>query len=190
MEDLGEVSKRVRAAREAVRRGTGVGRASLLLVAALLNRLGGILASIPSAVVAVARMSRKDWATTLSGWWKTIKKEAHHYWVGTKLLAADVRISSRLMLKMANGKSLTRRERQQLTRTSADIFRLVPFAVFVIIPFMEFLLPLALRLFPNMLPSTFQDKMKEEVRTHFCSANCLHGISFTGALFSDARITE
>ena len=86
-----------------------------------------------------------------------------HYWLGTKLLWADVRISSRLLLKLAGGKSLSRRERQQLTRTTADIFRLVPFAVFVIVPFMEFLLPVFLKLFPNMLPSTFQDKMKEEV---------------------------
>lgn len=28
---------------------------------------------------------------------------------------------------------------------------------------MEFLLPVFLKLFPNMLPSTFQDKMKEQV---------------------------
>ena len=28
---------------------------------------------------------------------------------------------------------------------------------------MELLLPVFLKLFPNMLPSTFQDKMKEEV---------------------------
>jgi LETM1 and EF-hand domain-containing protein 1 len=67
------------------------------------------------------------------------------------------------MLKLANGKKLSRRERGQLTRTTADIFRLVPFSVFVIVPFMEFLLPLFLRLFPNMLPSTFKDKLKEQV---------------------------
>jgi len=36
--------------------------------------------------------------------------------------------------------------------------RLIPFAVFVIVPFMELLLPVALKLFPNMLPSTFEDK--------------------------------
>ena len=83
--------------------------------------------------------------------------------MGTKLLWADTRISSRLLLKLAGGKSLSRRERQQLTRTTADIFRLVPFAVFIIVPFMEFLLPVFLKLFPNMLPSTFQDKMKEQV---------------------------
>jgi LETM1 and EF-hand domain-containing protein 1 len=51
---------------------------------------------------------------------------------------------------------MTRRERNQLVRTTMDLFRLVPFAVFVIVPFMELLLPVALKLFPNMLPSTFQ----------------------------------
>jgi LETM1 and EF-hand domain-containing protein 1 len=54
------------------------------------------------------------------------------------------------------------RERQQLTRTTADIFRLVPMLVFVLVPFMELLLPVALKLFPNMLPSTFQDELKRE----------------------------
>lgn len=46
--------------------------------------------------------------------------------------------------------------RMQLIRTTMDIFRLVPFAIFIIVPFMEFLLPIALKFFPNMLPSTFQ----------------------------------
>ena len=55
-----------------------------------------------------------------------------------------------------------RRERRQLTRTTADVFRLVPFAVFVLVPFMELLLPVALKLFPNMLPSTYEDKLKKE----------------------------
>ena len=49
----------------------------------------------------------------------------------------------------------------QLVRTTADMFRLVPFLVFIIIPFMEFLLPVALKLFPNMLPSTFQEADKK-----------------------------
>ena len=38
------------------------------------------------------------------------------------------------------------------------MLRLIPFAVFVIVPFMELLLPVALKLFPNMLPYTFEDK--------------------------------
>ena len=44
----------------------------------------------------------------------------------------------------------------QLIRTVEDMFRLVPFLVFIIVPFMEVLLPVALKLFPNMLPSTFE----------------------------------
>ncbi|XP_024911322.1 mitochondrial proton/calcium exchanger protein isoform X7 [Cynoglossus semilaevis] len=49
-------------------------------------------------------------------------------------------------------------------RTCADVFRLVPFLVFIIVPFMEFLLPVVLKLFPNMLPSTFETQSKKEER--------------------------
>ena len=44
-----------------------------------------------------------------------IKKEVQHYWDGTKLLAAEVNISSRLALKMAAGYELTRRESRQVS---------------------------------------------------------------------------
>ena len=39
---------------------------------------------------------------------------------------------------------------------------MVPMLVILAIPFMELLLPIALRVFPNMLPSTFEDKLKKE----------------------------
>ena len=94
----------------------------------------------------------------LSRAWSKVKYEASHYWNGSKLLAKEVRIASRLQWKLLHGDSLTRRERRQLKRTTTDILRLIPFAVFVIVPFMELLLPVALKLFPNMLPSTFEDK--------------------------------
>lgn len=44
-----------------------------------------------------------------------IKKEAQHYWDGTKLLATEVKISSRLALKMAAGYELSRREHRQVS---------------------------------------------------------------------------
>ncbi|KAK5171992.1 LETM1 domain-containing protein ylh47 [Saxophila tyrrhenica] len=94
--------------------------------------------------------------------WQKVKHEAHHYWDGTKLLATEVRISSRLALKMAAGYELTRREHRQLHRTVQDLGRLVPFSVFVIVPFAELLLPVALKLFPNMLPSTYEDAKSKE----------------------------
>lgn len=89
-------------------------------------------------------------------------KEAHHYWMGSKLLVADVRTARHIMGRTLQGSTLSRRERRQLLRTVTDVFRLVPMSVFVLIPFMEFALPFALKLFPNMLPSTFQDSLKEE----------------------------
>uniref|UniRef100_A0A5B7AUX7 Mitochondrial proton/calcium exchanger protein n=1 Tax=Davidia involucrata TaxID=16924 RepID=A0A5B7AUX7_DAVIN len=128
----------------------------------ILQRVWATLLGIGPALRAVASMSREDWAKKLIHWKNEFVSTLQHYWLGFKLLWADVRISSRLLLKLAGGKSLSRRERQQLTRTTADIFRLVPVAVFIIVPFMEFLLPVFLKLFPNMLPSTFQDKMKEQ----------------------------
>jgi len=75
---------------------------------------------------------------------------------------ADVRTARNLLGRTLTGSTLTRRERKQLLRTVSDLFRLVPFSMFLIIPFMEFALPFALRIFPNMLPSTFQDSLKAE----------------------------
>lgn len=91
-----------------------------------------------------------------------IKKEVQHYWDGTKLLAAEVKISSSLALKMAAGYELTRRENRQLQRTVQDLGRLVPFSMFVIVPFAELLLPVALKLFPNMLPSTYEGQTSKD----------------------------
>ncbi|OJD21365.1 hypothetical protein ACJ73_07295 [Blastomyces percursus] len=91
-----------------------------------------------------------------------IKKEAQHYWDGTKLLATEVKISTQLALKMAAGYELSRREHRQLRRTVQDLARLVPFSVFVIVPFAEFLLPVALKLFPNLLPSTYEGQKSKE----------------------------
>ncbi|SCV69028.1 BQ2448_2048 [Microbotryum intermedium] len=100
--------------------------------------------------------------TRLQRIWASIKKEASHYWHGTKLLGKEIRISARIQGKLLGGKKLTRRERRQLKRTTQDLLRLIPFSVFLIVPFMELLLPVALKLFPNMLPSTFTDKFKED----------------------------
>lgn len=94
-----------------------------------------------------------------------IKKEAQHYWDGTKLLATEVKISTRLATKMAAGYELSRREHRQLQRTVQDLGRLVPFSVFVIVPFAELLLPVALKLFPNLLPSTYEAQKSKDAKT-------------------------
>ena len=112
--------------------------------------------------VQLLRQSPSEWKVTLNSAWKHAKHEFAHYWSGAKLLWVEVKIASRLGFKLMGGQTLTRRERRQLTRTTADVFRLVPFAVFVLVPFMEIFLPVALKIFPNMLPSTFRDELKHE----------------------------
>ncbi|KAJ3387831.1 hypothetical protein HDU92_001783 [Lobulomyces angularis] len=91
-----------------------------------------------------------------------IKAEVLHFWDGLKLLAAETGISSRLLLKLGRGNKLSRREMNQLRRSMGDLLKLVPFIIIVLIPFMEFALPLLIKVFPNMLPSTFESKYQEE----------------------------
>ncbi|XP_044230118.1 mitochondrial proton/calcium exchanger protein isoform X3 [Thunnus albacares] len=90
--------------------------------------------------------------------------EIKHYYHGFRLLWIDTTITGRMLWRVLNGHPLSRRERRQFLRTCADVFRLLPFLVFIIVPFMEFLLPVALKLFPNMLPSTFETQSKKEER--------------------------
>ena len=96
--------------------------------------------------------------------WQKIKKEVLHYWDGTKLLGTEIRISSKLALKMAAGYELSRRENRQLQRTVQDLARLVPFSVFIIVPFAELLLPVVLKIFPNLLPSTYEGQKSKDTK--------------------------
>ncbi|GFQ74754.1 hypothetical protein TNCT_432151 [Trichonephila clavata] len=95
---------------------------------------------------------------------KRIWDEILHYYHGFRLLFVDIKISTRLAFKIAKGEELTRREHRQLIRTVSDLFRLVPFSIFIIIPFMELLLPVFLKLFPAMLPSTFTTTSERDLK--------------------------
>lgn len=94
--------------------------------------------------------------------YQRIVDELKHYYNGFRLLGIDIKIAGRMVWRLLHGQLLTRRERRRLMRTCADLFRLVPFTVFIIVPFMEFLLPVFLKLFPEMLPSTFETETKKE----------------------------
>ncbi|XP_012787827.2 LETM1 domain-containing protein LETM2, mitochondrial [Sorex araneus] len=91
-----------------------------------------------------------------------IVDELKYYYNGFSLLWIDTKNAARMVWNLLHGQVLTRRERRRLLRTCADIFRLVPFMVFIFVPFMEFLLPVFLKLFPEMLPSTFESESKKE----------------------------
>lgn len=88
--------------------------------------------------------------------------ELVHYYHGFRLLFIDINICRKLLGRVLNGKTLTRRENKLLVRTTSDLFRLIPFSIFIIVPFMELLLPVFIKFFPGMLPSTFQTKQERE----------------------------
>ena len=69
---------------------------------------GKFLIAIPGWIKDFYLMPKDEWAAWKAGAWKTVKHEAHHYWVGTKLLGMDIKISSRLAIKAARGLELTR----------------------------------------------------------------------------------
>ncbi|XP_058448521.1 mitochondrial proton/calcium exchanger protein isoform X2 [Malaya genurostris] len=120
-------------------------------------------AAVPPTQVVVTEPVKK----TLQ---QRIWAELVHYYHGFRLLFIDINVSRKLIWRVLNGKTLTRREHRLLVRTTSDMFRLLPFSVFIIVPFMELLLPLAIKLFPGMLPSTFQtatereDKIKQNLK--------------------------
>lgn len=104
----------------------------------------------PSAVASQPKKKKKQQG--LAAW---LKDQVLHLWHGFRLLALNTRVTMRLKRQMMAGQKPTRRERQLLEKTTRDLLRLVPFSVFVIIPGGELLLPVALAIFPNLLPSTF-----------------------------------
>jgi hypothetical protein len=56
---------------------------------------------------------------------------------------------------------MTYREYRLLIRTVADIFRMVPYSFFILIPGLEAVLPLYMYLFPNMLPTSFRTHLQK-----------------------------
>ncbi|KAK5582972.1 hypothetical protein RB653_004562 [Dictyostelium firmibasis] len=89
------------------------------------------------------------------GWKIKIKQGIDHYWLGTKLLGKNISIAVALIKRVIKGHTLTRRERRLLVQTSADVMRIVPFVIIVLVPFLELALPFLLKFFPNLLPSTY-----------------------------------
>lgn len=129
----------------------------------------------PTTVTKVEKS--KDQGSKMQKIWVAVKDGVAHFWDGTKLLALEIKISTHLLVKYSTGHELTRREMLQLKRTTTDVVRLVPFSAFVIIPFAELLLPVALKVFPNLLPSTYETSKDKEKK--------LMGLKKTRTLVSD-----
>lgn len=122
------------------------------LLEQLKQQTTGVVTTPPEKIVVKKSIKEKIWDEVL------------HYYHGFRLLFIDINVSRKLLGRILNGKTLTRREHRLMIRTTSDLFRLLPFSVFIIIPFMELLLPVAIKLFPGMLPSTFQSAKDQEAK--------------------------
>ena len=104
-----------------------------------------------------AKKRVSDWKALAVHTWEGLK-------TGSRLFSKNVSISKNLFQKRAKGHGLTLQENKLLIRTVTDAFKLVPFSFFVIVPFAELLLPVALWVWPNMLPSTFKELISDDSR--------------------------
>ena len=108
------------------------------------------------------------------GIWSQAKDVVLHIYHGFRLLTANTKVAVKLQNRVLKGNELTRRERQLLERTTKDLIRMVPFSLFIIIPGGELLLPVALVIFPDLTPSTFNTRAS--VRKKEIMANLQKGV--------------
>jgi LETM1 and EF-hand domain-containing protein 1 len=107
--------------------------------------MGGAAAPKPTTISGKAKYY------TAMGW-----DACRHLYHGFRLLGKNTAVAYRLTRRLNAGMALTRKERILLERSTIDLLRLVPFSVFIIVPFGELLLPVALKMFPGLIPSTFE----------------------------------
>jgi LETM1 and EF-hand domain-containing protein 1 len=118
------------------------------------------------------KVVKRKKAEGLSAW---LWDQCLHIYHGFRLFFVNVGVTWRLKKQLRAGQKLTRRERLLLERTTQDMMKLIPFSAFIIIPGAELLLPVALALFPNLMPSTFDTS--ESLRRNQMMANLRSGIS-------------
>ncbi|OMJ79877.1 hypothetical protein SteCoe_20023 [Stentor coeruleus] len=95
--------------------------------------------------------------------WVHIKSEALKTWKYCKIIYRDGKWFLKKQLKMKFfDESITIKERHKMTATKSDLLKMIPFSFFIIVPGAELTLPIFLYLFPNMIPSAFISKTKEE----------------------------
>ena len=67
-----------------------------------------------TAAKEVIKKEKKPQGSLPTRAWAVVKKEAAHYWAGTKLLGQEIKISAKLLHVVLKGDTLTRRERRQV----------------------------------------------------------------------------
>lgn len=119
------------------------------------------------AVIGPARFFSQEHETPKGGLWTRSKavvvRELKKVVRGCKLFSQNFRVMlGRKAQVYRSGERLTLRERKLMQKTKGDILKMIPFSIIIIVPFAELALPALLFLFPNMIPSTFLDPVKQQ----------------------------
>lgn len=96
---------------------------------------------------------------------KGVFAEITHYYNGFKLFFFDIRQSISITKKAVTGHTISRRERTQLVKTFADIFKIFPIAILIALPVLDVLIPVMIKYVPQAVPSSFVDSTESEVKT-------------------------
>lgn len=98
-------------------------------------------------------LPKLTWASVVHG------VKGFYYFAKNSTLATKFLVKS-----IFRGQKLTRREDRLLKTWAGDLLRIVPVIFFVIVPFAEALIPVYLKFFPNMWPSTFTTDDEKETK--------------------------
>lgn len=117
--------------------------------------------AVQAAAKAVSRSSQqvaKKEPSKLRYYGDMIREGLRHVYHGFRLFFINTRLAWKYSRQLKRGVALTRRERLLLESSTKDLLRLVPFSFFIVVPFAELLLPVALKMFPGLIPSTFESE--------------------------------
>lgn len=87
-----------------------------------------------------------------------------HYYHGFCLLWTATKIATHTLWRILSGHMLTSWEHRQFVRVCADLFCLAQLLIFAVVLFMELLLLMVVKIFSNMLLSTFETQSIKEER--------------------------
>ncbi|KAK7200019.1 LETM1 and EF-hand domain-containing protein 1 [Novymonas esmeraldas] len=106
---------------------------------------------------------------TVSKWRYAVSvthEAVRHLYHGFRLFFINTRLAWKYSRQLKKGVALTRRERLLLESSTKDLLRLVPFSFFIVVPFAELLLPVVLKMFPGLMPSTFESESQGRNRLY------------------------
>lgn len=91
----------------------------------------------PTSDVVLTPEKKKSLSARIKALPARIKAEIVHYYHGFRLLFIDIRVAVRLIWQVLNGRSLVRRERQQVSFMYAELVTYARISCFVTLPYLN-----------------------------------------------------